>query len=303
MNEGLKVFLTVAEQGSFTKAAALLHLTQPAVSQHIRSLESDLGAHLIDRNNRMIRLTRAGEIVEEHARQIVQTEDHMRRVVAGLSNDIAGPLHIGASYSIGEYMLPAVLALFCRDNPQVEPTIEIGNTHDIASLVARGQLDVGLVEGTYSPAEVATQTLGEDQMILVANPDHPFLKDEHVTSSQLSTECWILREEGSGTREMSDRILQEQSILPQRTMTFSSTQAIKEAVRAGLGISVLSTSTVQMELELGMLREIQFEGLPITRTLFVVVRSSSFHPRVLTTFVEFTQEHFRQSGHNRLNRR
>ena len=299
MNEGLKVFLAVADERSFTRAASKLHMTQPAVSQHIRSLELDLGAHLIERNNRMIRLTRAGEIVDRHARQIVQTEEQMRRLVHDLASTIFGALHIGASYSIGEYILPVMLADFSKRHPGVDPHIEIGNTHSIASMVASRTLDVGLVEGSYSPNEVETEVLGADELILVARNGHPLVRDSFVTIADAEKECWIVREEGSGTREFSDRFLEDHHIFPERTMTFSSTQAIKEAVRSGLGISVLSALTLQMELELGLLQQIQLEGLPITRQLFIVTQPSAFQPKVVSAFSDFAKEHFSDLTHTR----
>lgn len=292
MNEALKVFLSVVEYGNFTRAAESLHMTQPAVSQHIRALEQDLDAYLIERTNRMVRLTRAGEIVHDHALRMVGIEDSMRRLVDDLSNTIGGPLRIGASYSIGEYMLPGILAEFCRVYPNVVPDIEIGNTQHIGSLVSSRQLDLGFVEGHYAGADVQTETLGEDTLILVGSQNHRLIETEVATASDIAEECWLVREEGSGTRSVTDNVLQQYQISPRRTMTFSSTQAIKEAARAGLGISVLSIWTVQTELSLGMLQPIHFSGMPIRRTLYVVTQSSGFQPKVVSAFAEFAQHYF-----------
>lgn len=292
MNDALKVFLSVVEHGNFTRAAESLHMTQPAVSQHIRALEQDLDACLIERTNRMVRLTRAGEIVHDHARRMVGIEDSMRRLVDDLSHTVGGPLRIGASYSIGEYMLPRIIAEFCRAFPGVLPDIEIGNTQHIGSLVSSRQLDLGFVEGHYAGQDVQTETLGEDTLILVGSHQHHLIARETVTASDVAGECWLVREEGSGTRSVTDSVLEQHQISPRRTMTFSSTQAIKEAVRTGLGISVLSIWTVQTELSLGVLQPINFSGMPIRRSLYVVTQKSGFQPKVVSSFAEFAKRHF-----------
>jgi LysR family transcriptional regulator, transcriptional activator of the cysJI operon len=294
MNEALRVFLAVTDHGSFTKAADALHLTQPAVSQHIRSLERDLGAHLMERNNRIIRLTKAGEIVREHARLIIQTEAEMRHRVSELSTTVMGTLYVGASYSIGEYMLPVFLADFCKAYPGVEPKIEIGNTTSIAERVAARELDVGLVEGTNRRKEVETQILGTDQLILVGAPDNPLTDRTVVSETEIRDTCWILREEGSGLREVSDYILTEYGIHPARTMTFSSTQAIKEAVKSGIGISVLSLWSLQSELKLGTLRAINLIGMPVTRYLSILLPATMYQSKVANTFASFTKDNFAQ---------
>ncbi|WP_338752321.1 LysR family transcriptional regulator [Bacillus sp. FJAT-52991] len=287
MDIHLQVFVTVAEKKNFSKAAEELHMTQPAVSQHIRKLEESIGVRLLERTNKYVRLNKAGEIVFHHAKEIVGLYTRMQHLVDDLANKASGPLSIGASYTFGEYILPHVIANMQKSYPDIVPTVTIGNTAEISSLVMSHQLDVGIVEGRFKEEKpLQTEAIAEDSMVIVASPTHPLSnKNGEVTVEDLEQQTWILREFGSGTREAAENVFQRLNMSPAHTMNFGSTQPIKEAVEAGLGISLLSQWAIQKELRHGDLQIINMHGLPFTRQ-FSTVTTSPFQTKALQIFID-----------------
>ncbi|OWR28696.1 LysR family transcriptional regulator [Saccharibacillus sp. O23] len=332
MDQQLRVFVTVAEKGHFSRAAALLYMSQPAVSQHVRALEQSLGVQLLERGNKQVRMTRAGEIVYAHAREILGSYARMQKLVDDLSRHAGGPLAIGASYTFGEYILPRVVAALRQEYPDIAPAATIGNTSAIADKVRSGELDVGIVEGhPRDMKELHAEELAEDRMVLVAAPDHPLVRiaaerqgkwtnppsdPDEIRSREdlkqlnrlnglpqpiptvpeaLSPYAWVLRESGSGTREAADDALDRLGVVPAEILVFSSTQAVKEAVIAGLGISLLSHWAIRRELHSGELRLIEIPGLPHVRQ-FSLVTASSFRTRAVDVFIELLRERRELTG-------
>ncbi|MDW0109897.1 LysR family transcriptional regulator [Sporosarcina aquimarina] len=287
MDQSLNVFVMVAEKQNFSRAAEELHMTQPAVSQYIRSLEETMDVRLLERTNKYVRLTKAGEIVYHHAKEIVGLYGRMQHLVNDLSNEASGQLSIGASYTFGEYVLPHILARLLKDYPRIQPDVTIGNTAEIADLIMSRQLDVGIVEGRFKEnRQLTTQAFAEDRMILVASADHPLtLTERDLEWKELEAQTWIIREEGSGTREAAESIFDRHSISPVRTMQFTSTQPIKEAVGAGLGISLLSEWAVQKDIRYGELVQLPVKDLPFVRQ-FSIVTSSQYQTKALKVFLE-----------------
>ncbi len=334
MDQQLRVFVKVVEKGHFSRAAAVLYMSQPAVSQHVRALEQTVGAQLLERNNKQVRMTRAGEIVYAHAKDILGTYARMQKLVDDLSKNAGGPLTIGASYTFGEYILPRVVAALKQKYPDIAPSVTIGNTSAVAEKVRIGELDVGVVEGhPREIKELHAEELAEDRMVLVASPDHPLAEQAAVQQGKwaaeptdpfliqlrqdlnrmhryspspetalpptvpeaLSPYAWILRESGSGTREAADDALARLGVIPAEILVFSSTQAVKEAVIAGLGVSLLSQWAIRRELSSGELRMLDIPGLPYVRQ-FSLVTASSFRTRALDVFIELLRERRELTG-------
>src|SRR5699024_338621 len=157
MDQHLQVFVHVVEKKNFSRAAEELHMTQPAVSQYIRSLEETVGTRLLERTNKYVRLNKAGEIVYHHAKEILGLYTNMQALVDDLVHKASGPLSIGASYTFGEYVLPPILAELQSIYPEIQPTLHIGNTAEIAHLVATHQLDIGIVEGHFTDLALYTE--------------------------------------------------------------------------------------------------------------------------------------------------
>lgn len=289
MDQQLEVFIAVAEKKNFSRAAQELHMTQPAVSQYIQALEREVGTRLLERTNKYVKLNKAGEIVYDHAKEILGLYTKMQRLVDDLTNKTSGPLAIGASYTFGEYILPHILANMLKEYPLVNPTISIGNTRDIAEFVLKHQMDVGIVEGDFQHDKLVIEPLAEDKMFIVASPDHQLVKKKKATPQDLVKEKWIVREIGSGTRKAADNMFKSLKISPQNMMEFGSIQLIKESVEAGLGISLLSQWAIRKELAMGTLKIIEVDGLPFIR-LFSIVTSSPYRTKALDTFLEFVRE-------------
>ncbi len=262
-------------------------MTQPAVSQYIRSFEETIGVRLLERTNKYVRLNQAGEIVYHHAKEIVGLYSKMQNLVDDLANKASGPLAIGASYTFGEYVLPHILSKLAEDYPSVEPKVTIGNTAEIAELVISHQLDIGLIEGHFKEAvPLQNEIFAEDAMYIVVPPNHPLVsQDRRISLDELANDLWLLREEGSGTREAAEKFFNQSGFWPSRIMQFSSTQPIKECVEAGLGISLLSQWAIQKELQHHELQTLSVKGTPFKRH-FSIVTNSPFQTKALQVFID-----------------
>ena len=274
MNQYLHVFVKVVEKENFSKAGIELHMTQPAVSQHIRVLEELVGARLLERSNKYVRLNKAGEIVYNYAKEILALYTKMQSAVDDLTNQAKGTLAIGASYTFGEYILPHIIARIQKKHPLINPSIQIHNTKEIIELVNTHQLDVGIIEGVFDDAKLQVEVITGDQMFIVACRDHPLLnKQKEINFSELAQETWIVREEGSGTRQASDNLFSMYHFTPKKIMEFGSTQLIKESVEAGLGISLLSSWTIKKELTNGYIGVLPVKGLPFKRNFSIITHT------------------------------
>jgi len=286
VDQQLQVFIMVAEKRNFSRAAEELHMTQPAVSQYIRTFEENLGVRLLERTNKYVQLNKAGEIVYHHAKEIVGLYTRMENLLDELTNKVRGPLSIGASYTFGEYVLPHVLADMKTVYPDVQPTVKIDNTERIVELVKAHQLDIGIIEGQVKKEKsLEIEEFAADRMVIIALPNNSLVGEYgEIELKELEAQPWILREEGSGTREAGEKIFEQLGIDPKNIMTFSSTQSVKEAVKAGLGISLLSELAVASELKSGDLKIIDVDGLQFPRQFFIVL-DSPFRTKVLDEFV------------------
>ncbi len=290
MDQHLHVFVTVVENGNFSRAAEKLHMTQPAVSQYIQLLERSYGVKLLDRSNKYVRLNKAGEIVYYHAKEILGLYSKMQDLIDDLSNRASGQLSIGASYTFGEYVLPHFVARLHDQYPLIKPSITIGNTKEIAELVLRNQLDVGIIEGDFKNTQLTIDAFTEDRMFVVASSHHRLVQqDSEAEISELEKERWIVREIGSGTREATEKVFHSMSIDPNDIMEFGSTQLIKESVESGLGITLLSHLAIRKELSMGLLKIVQVKGTPFKREFSIVLRTS-FKTKALEGFINLLKE-------------
>ncbi len=290
MDQQLFVFITVAEKKNFSRAAEELHMTQPAVSQYIQALEKTKNTKLLERTNKYVRLTKAGEIVYHHAKEILGLYTKMDYLLDDLTNNPSGSLSIGASYTYGEYVLPHLLAKMQLKYPAINPSIKIGNTREIAELVLGHQLDVGIVEGNFEDKNLKVEPVAVDDMSIVVSSNHPLANsNREISLSELANETWIIRERGSGTREAIDSMFSRYKMTPKRKLEFGSTQIIKEAVEANLGISLLSDWAIRKELSLGTLTIIKIDGVSIRRD-FSTVLCSPFQTKALSVFLKMIKE-------------
>lgn len=257
----LALFLAVAEEGSVSRGAARLHISQPAVSKQIAEFESALGVHLFDRMPRGICLTEAGVVLLTHARRLFAIEADAERAITELKGLERGQLSVGASTTIGSYLLPEALARFHRDYPHVKVELRIGNTDEIQELLRARTVDVGFTEGFVDADDLAATVFHTDELIAVTAPEHLLARmTSPISITRIIEEPLILREVGSGTRAFLERALASQGIpMPSPALTLSSTEAIKLAVIAGAGVAFVSRLAVEEEIMAARLA-----GLPLS---------------------------------------
>ena len=288
----LKVFHAVAKLLSFTKAAESLHMTQPAVTFQVRQLEEYFNTRLFDRTHNKVNLTPAGNKVYEFADRIFDLYDEMENSVRELTGEISGALTIGASTTIAEYMLPTLLGQFKAKYPEINIRLKVSNTEGIVSMVEHNVIDLGVVEASVSNKNLIVEMCHDDQLVVVAPPSHELSKQSFpVKPEQLKALPFICREEGSVTREVILEYLQDNDI-SHTEMNFclelGSPEALKGAVEAGMGISILSRSTIAKELKLGTLSEIQLDP-PLSRPFSFVRQRQKFRVRVMEELLEFAK--------------
>ena len=286
MEQQLRVLIAVAERRNFSRAAEDLHMTQPAVSQYIKSLEETMGCKLLERNNKSVRLNKAGEIVYHHAKEILDLYTRMQHLVDDLLHTPSGQLTIGASYTYGEYVLPRVIARLRETYPLITPSITIHNSRVISSQVEDRQLEVGIVESEHVGEKMYMEPIADDRMYVIASSRHPLTHRERIAPEELEDQTWIVREEGSGTREAVEKLFGQMNIRPQKRMEFGSTQLIKESVESGLGISLLSFWAIRKEQKLGTLCTLNVEQTPVTRKFSLVTQPNVFRTQALEVFLD-----------------
>jgi DNA-binding transcriptional LysR family regulator len=266
-----EVFLAVARARSFRRAAEALHLSQPALSQHVRELEGDLNARLFDRLGRTVHLTEAGRILEDHATRLFTTLTDARHAIADLQGLQRGTLAIGASTTPGIYVLPGVLGVFRQRYPAIEVTLRLGNSEQVEALVRGGELDLGVVgHGGATPAEANLAARVEDELVLVVGSAHAWARRRDIDPAELASQPLLLREPGSATRQVTERALAAAGVAFRPGMVLPHTEAIKQGVLAGLGVAFVSVYAIQGEQATGRLRPLRVRGLRIVRHFHLI---------------------------------
>jgi len=250
--EALRTYIAVVEEKNFTRAGEKRLLSQPSISLHIKNLENDLNTKLIDRSPKHLRITPAGDLLYRRAKQIMELYEKTTEEIDTMHHRMTGTLKIGASYTIGEYVVPKILARFHTKYPDIHLEVSVNNTEKVANGVRMLQLDIGLVEGSVDTTDLKVSPFMEDDMVLVGSGDY-FDPTPDFNPDSLREETWITRERGSGTREFMEHFFRTHGITPKNVITISSNQGVKEAVIQGLGLSVLSHWVVQQEVNLGVL--------------------------------------------------
>jgi len=263
----LRIFARVAQEGGFTRAARSLHLSQPAVSKAVRELEQQTGAPLLERAGRATHLTSTGEALFARARELFaveQTAEEELRALRGLER---GVLRVGASTTIATYLLSPYLARFREAHPGVALRVSSANTRAIARALLERRLDVALVEGPVRHPQIEVVPWRDDELVVIAPPAHRLAKRRSIPLSAVAGESFIVREPGSGTRRVAERALAAQRVTIDVALQFGSTEAIKQAVAAGLGLAFVSRFAVSDQVALGRLAAVSVREAALGRTL------------------------------------
>lgn len=294
----LQVFHTVARVMSFTKAAEILHMTQPAVTFQIKQLEDAFNTRLFDRTHNKITLTEAGRVVYDYAEQILESYAKMANDVKDLTGDITGALVIGASTTIAEYLLPRLLGVFKKQFPDVTLRLQVGNTDAIVSMVENNLLDLGIVEAPVYNKNLEVITCRLDELVVIVPPDHPLAAFDTIRPEQLTQYPFILREEGSGSRAVIDEYMRNAGmnfIDFDIVMELGSPESVKMAVESEVGVAITSRTTLSKEIKLGTLKAIPLNP-PLMRPFSHVRQRYKFRHRAVGQLLEFAEQYCKEQA-------
>jgi len=292
----LQVFHAVAKHLSFTKAAEALFMTQPAVTFQIRQLEEHFNTRLFDRAHGRISLTPAGVTALNYAERILGLSAELDSRLKDMSGQVAGPLLIGASTTIADFLLPQILGQFKATYPGIVPRLFVGNSEAVQDRVGERALDLGFIEGDSHLPTLVSDGLCEDELQVVCAPSHPLAQQKSVATSALVEHAYLSREQGSGTREVTDHYLEKAGFAPTAlnvVMEASSPEALKGLVAAGMGFAIMSRVSVTKEVSLGQLLCIPLSP-PLKRQLTVVYPKERIQGGIVKTFVQFAKERLEQ---------
>ena len=290
LNDSIRVFLTVVEKKSFSKAAKALFLTQPAVSFQIQMLEEYYGTRLFDRVSRNIILTEAGHLLLKYANEMNRLQAELEREMQDMTSSIKGKLRIGASTTIGEYIAPYILGSFKNMYPDVELSLEVANSEDIEAAIHDTTLDIGLIEGPMVGKDLESIPFLTDHLQLVTSTNHPWANVDTISVFELDKYPFISREKGSGTRVEMEQHLKNAGFSANNLniiMELGSSSAIKAAVESNLGISILSKWAVQDKVASGMLHSINLKEIDFNRTFQIIYHKKKFKTQASEEFLRF----------------
>ena len=271
-NFRLRVFREVANQASFRRAAEVLYITQPAVTQQIKALEEELGARLFDRGGGEVKLTAAGEILLRRAAEAEAILSRSIEEIGSLEGEVRGALRVAASTTIAQYVLPRLLAEFTLQHPGARLELESANTQRVVEAVVKGEAPIGLIEGPAHRQELAVERWLEDELVLVVPAGHEWANEE-IALSALRTAALLVRERGSGTREVLEQALKRAGApisKMQVAMELGSTETLLACVEAGLGVGFASRFALERQRALGTLATVKVKGLNVVREFSLV---------------------------------
>ncbi len=287
----LALFHAVAQAGGISRGAERLHVSQPAVSKQIKELEDALGIRLLERLPRGSRLTDGGKLLAQYVQRLAVVEEETAQAIEEFRGLKRGRLAVGASTTIGAYLLPQVFGEFHRQHPDIELQLEIANTETIQNQLMEGSIEVGLTEGLMEAEHLDSEVFHEDELVAIAPRGHPLLKQNRVTVRELCREPFILREEGSGTRAVVERALSKRGVAAKPVLSLASPEAIKRAVIAGVGVAIVSRLAIGCELQIGSLVVIPVKDLVIRRPLHLQKLQSKSPSPAVSQFLKLLRAH------------
>ena len=282
----LRVFQAVAQTGSFTRAADVVHLTQPGISKHVKQMEESFGTPLFDRSGRKATLTEAGAILFEATQGVMAIIDVAEQRIEDLKGLRGGRLRLGTSFPIGVYLLPRVLAQFRRKYPAIEVTLNITVSGMIGPKVLASEIDLGLASYEPRDSRLVTQAFMTDELVAIFPRDHKLAHKRHITPQQLTEDTFIVAAPGGGTRTLLEERLRDHGIVLQKVLDFGNLEGVKHAVEAGLGISIQARSVVEREIASGSMRAVKLAGIDATIPFFYVCRKNAHLSHAANALIE-----------------
>lgn len=286
----LTAFLAVVRRGSVTAAADELVVTQPSVSSAIAALSRELGCELFERSGRSVRLTEAGDAFAPYAEDVLGLLDKGRAAAREAASVAARGLKIAAVTTAAESFVPSMMRAFSERHPEIDLTLVVGNRQDVLERVLSHRADVAITGKPPGDERLVAEPFMENDIVCICAPDDPAATDGPIDPAELEGRAWLLREPGSGTRNVNQQFLAEHGLQP-RTLTLGSNGAIKQAARAGLGVSLLSRAAVETELAAGWVGEIRLSDGPETRPWFLLRSAVGPARATIDLFAAFVREH------------
>ena len=291
----LEAFVNVVDCSGFGAASRVLHLSQAAVSERIANLENAINMRLLDRKSRNIQPTAVGRRFYTLAKQLLDHREAIYLELAELAGVVRGSLNIGASTIPGEYLLPQLLPDFLSAHPQVEINILVSDSSEVMEQVRNGDVDMGLVGARPTDKQLQCDTLWSDRLLLVVPAGHSYSRRKHIRPEEVAREPFIMRERGSGSRKLMEEVLAGSDIeLLPVSITLGSTTAVKEAVIAGLGITLLSERAVRKEVAAGVLAAVPIEGLRFERNFLLITDRKRTQSPLCKRFIEHLKTCYRR---------
>ncbi len=287
----MEALICLAEEGSFSLAAKKMHLTQPALTKSIRNAEDYLGARLVNRSSTGITLTPEGKILYDYARRMIKLRDEAKEKITSLGANTGGNIYIGASTIPATYILPRVLAALRQKNPEITVNIKTADSEEVMNMVLAGEVEMGIIGKKPVNKKLSSKKLWKDNLNLVVSRTHPWSVKKAVLMKDLLNEPFVLREKGSATRDFLESYLKEEKSVNLSQFNvcaeMGSSEAVKESVIAGLGVSIISSHAVAREIAQGLLAEITIQGCRMERNFYFIYRYNFDFRPMHKTFAEF----------------
>lgn len=274
-------------------AAHSLRMTQPAVTMQVQALEEYFGTKLFNRSTKKVELSEAGKALFPYAKRSIELMQEAKVEMSRFAQKLKGELQLGASLTFGEYILPRILGPFSSEHPHVSVSMKVMNTTQIVDEILNHQLTFGIVESLIHHPDVTTEAVLDDELKLILPPNHPLLAQNSITLDDVLGFPLILREQGSGTRQVIEESMLSKGIDLDElniAMELGSTGAVKSAVESGLGVSIISQSAIKHELALGLLHARDIEGCKFVRSFYAVYLKSSLLPLSAVVFLTFLRD-------------
>ncbi len=286
----IEIFCTLIRLKSFSRTATALYLTQPTVSGHIKNLETELGVRLLDRLGRRVVPTEAGEALYSHGLKLLEQRDLAIQEIESLTGKVSGTLRLGGSTIPGAYILPSIISAFRKKHPSVSVRLLIEDTAKVAEAVLSGDLCMGVVGASVQDSRLEAQDFLKDELVVAVPAGHPLAGKKRVAMEALKKEVFILREEGSGTRRIMEERLEKEGVSLadlKVSAIVGSSDAVRQAVKAGLGISILSIRALQDDIKAGRLSALRLKGIRLERSFSIILLKGRSRSPLCKAFLDF----------------
>lgn len=282
----LRIFYAVANHNSFTRASEDLFLTQPGISKHIKHLEDYYGLRLFDRLGKKVVLTQAGDVLYESTQRILQLIDDAKEKIDDLKAMAGGKISVGASFTAGIHIIPEILGRFYRMYPEIEILLDISLSHYVAEKVIANELDIGFIGAPYDDERLITKKLCEDRLVVIIPKDHQWNRRKSIKLAELADQPFILAKKGSGTRAIIEKQLQNTGVNLQKKIEFGNTEAVKKAVAAGIGVSIISEFSIKNEVAVGQLKPISLSDNALFRTFYFTYHKDKYLTNITRALIK-----------------